>query len=113
VHGDLHLQNVMLDNSGKDILIDFARASSGPVVVDIATLAADVLMRYPHLRHGLPKLGGDTLEVERMIQTFSTSTSWDQDDKNLFQLLVRVTLLRALGFSDTDETARTWIRGII
>lgn len=45
IHGDLHLDNILLDETNHCWLIDFERSGQGPMLQDFAELMCDVLTR--------------------------------------------------------------------
>ena len=109
IHGDLHLGNVMLGD--RDVLIDYARSDVGPVVLDVARLAVDLLVRAPMLHEAvLPKFG--TTGVSRFskaLHLVSSGLKLDADDCMLGDMFLRVLLAQCLNYDSVTTDTKTWI----
>jgi CheY-like chemotaxis protein len=112
VHGDLHLGNIMVNGDAARnndvIFIDFARSNDGPVVLDLATLQVDLLIRYPssHGRH---------LSLPAFLDQLGITGSlvFGEDDEALFITFTRLLLLRALKYPSVNADIKKWIRELL
>jgi hypothetical protein len=111
IHGDLHLGNIMLGE--RDILIDFSRSNPGPIAVDLARLAVDIVVRIPEVRgNDLPLLSGDhSSNIAKAIKKMSSSLKLTSGDELLYDVFLKVLLARHLTYADNrvSQETKAWI----
>lgn len=106
IHGDLHLDNVMLGDV--DLLIDFAHARSGPIALDAAYIVADILMRFPDAWTTIPRWSQLHSTPMAVLQT-SAPPALD-GDAALFNIFLAYRLASGLLF-DIPKAAKDRIKG--
>ncbi|HEV7921065.1 MAG TPA: phosphotransferase [Thermoanaerobaculia bacterium] len=108
IHGDLHLDNVMIGDA--PVLIDFSKTDVAAIAIDAAKLIADILIRVPSLRdETLPAWNGDSklfAELGEIAEVFR----FQKDDPILFTDFLKLYLWEALYFDTTEATTREWIK---
>lgn len=114
IHGDFHLRNLFA-NGDQATLIDFARSEPGPLAIDAAKLAIDILAFAPSIE-SWP--GGvvweDLLEssvgpVLRIFDRFMQRP----DDHKFLEDATRATALRYLTYSDVSEDRKKQLRAML
>ncbi|MEW6685567.1 MAG: phosphotransferase [Candidatus Edwardsbacteria bacterium] len=111
LHGDLHLRNILLGE--RHVLIDFARSKPGPLVLDLAKLISDLLLRSDKLR-------GDNFSFSiqnnthflfnKVLSCINNLFLLNDHDRILYELLIKVYLAIALEYPDVDDNTKYWIR---
>lgn len=115
VHGDLHLDNVMVGPSS-GVLIDFARSRCAPLAVDAAKLIMDFLIRTVEFRGNVVPMWNNVEQpVHELILAIDQVFDFDADDRELFFILLTSNLISALSFRPDSMASGTvaWIAEIL
>jgi hypothetical protein len=108
IHGDLHLENVLL--GGNDLLIDFARSRRGPVIVDISRLFADIVIRWPELRSDDLNFKSDFWGLELHFPNLAAQLgARSSDDWKLGGTMFLVQLCVLLTYDDVEDERKQLI----
>lgn len=113
LHGDLHLRNVLIGE--RNVLIDFARSDFGAVVIDLAKFISDLFLRTKELRSTKHSIFDQTGRYEILpgIASMNNIITLNDDDKALYEILVKLYLAFALDYPDVDEESKVWIMNTI
>jgi hypothetical protein len=110
VHGDFHLRNVLF-SSGGVLVVDFARSTVGPVVVDAAKMAADLVAFVPkcRIKASTPEELLDHSDgVGQVLKVFQDKLSLESD-KGLLVMFFRCYLWKYLTYPDVSSDAKAYI----
>lgn len=109
LHGDLHLRNILLGE--RNVLIDFARSKMGPLVLDLAKFASDLLLRVDELRtDGLPVfIENKNDSLLQVLHPINSLFKFNNHDIILYNLLLKIYLAIALDYPDVDDKAKEWV----
>ncbi len=109
IHGDLHLGNVLFGDY--DLLIDFAGASKGPVCIDAARLAVDLMIRRTDLRAlELPNWDSSSHPLMQAFSSLKAVFKLGRSEVTLFHDFILLFLLAHLSYDSVDSETKTWIR---
>jgi CheY-like chemotaxis protein len=110
LHGDLHLRNILMGE--RNLLIDFARSKMGPLVLDLAKFASDLLLRVDELRTDKFPVFMEN-KNQRLLEVLNPINSifkFNDYDIILYNLLLKIYLAIALDYPDVDDNAKHWIK---
>jgi hypothetical protein len=111
IHGDLHLENILLGVN--DLLIDFARSTRGPVVMDISRLLADVVARWPALTSNDLDLSSDFAGLEKYFPELLGLMRSSHDDWVLGGVLFQIHLCAMLTYDDIHAERKQLILNVL
>lgn len=109
LHGDLHLRNILIGD--RNLLIDFARSQMGPLVLDLAKFASDLLLRVGELRtNDFPVfLENENQCLLKVLNPINSIFNLNAHDMILYNLLLKIYLAIAINYPDVDDNAKAWI----
>lgn len=109
LHGDLHLRNILMGE--RNLLIDFARSKMGPLVLDLAKFASDLLLRVDELRTDeFPVfMENKNPPLLQVLHPINSLFKFNDHDIILYNLLLKIYLAIALDYPDVDDKAKKWI----
>ena len=114
-HGDLHGDNLMVDDRKNVWVIDFERCGSGHILQDFIELEADVLNRL--LGHSSNKLAHLRMCLTVFKQTEITSFEDSEtlsDDADIEKALKTISIIRGLALQCTGmKDAREYLYGLL
>lgn len=111
IHGDLHLRNILLGD--RNVFIDFAKSKVGPVVIDLAKLAYDLLINVNELRTDeFPSIKDGQFKITKIMFDFNNDLKLDNSDFELYDLFLKFYLLIALKYDDVTPEAKEWINSL-
>jgi thiamine kinase-like enzyme len=112
IHGDMHLGNILFGE--RTILIDFALANSGAIVLDLAKLVSSLLLKVPELRSVIfPDLENKKEKIFQIINRIYNIQDLTNGDLELYNLLLRFYLLISLIYDGVEEDAKEWVKQIL
>jgi len=118
IHGDLHLDNIMINEPLNSIIfIDFAHSCIGPKVLDISKMYVDILVRmrdsykksmvtWPTSNEKLKNL------LEKLFSTFKFTIE-DSNQIALLNFFIIYHLLDNLAYNIEDKDLSLWLKNII
>jgi Phosphotransferase enzyme family len=108
LHGDMNVRNFMFGE--RDVMIDFANSSVGPLASDLAGLCASVLLQHEPAREGFRFHIGlsscDSPWISHIVEPFLT----EPDDRMIFSELLAAYLVGALRWSAIPSETKLWVR---
>jgi hypothetical protein len=111
IHGDLHTGNIMIGES--PVLIDFAGSRLGPVAVDAARLAADLLARFPTLREATIPRWKEASALMTAMQPLIDIFALTASDETLFFDFLALDLWDLTRYDSTEVQFRDWIGQVL
>ncbi len=114
-HGDLHGDNLLVDNKKNVWVIDFERCGEGHILQDFVELEADIFNRLEEHNDNFPayfKMCFTVLKQEK-IHEFDASETMSEDPR-IEKALQTISALRALAAQHTKITdAREYLYGLL
>ena len=109
LHGDLHLRNILMGE--RNLLIDFAKSKMGPLVLDLAKFASDLLLRVNELRtDDFPVfMENKNKLLMKVLHPINSIFKFNHHDLILYNLLLKVYLAIAIEYPDVEDNAKGWI----
>ena len=109
LHGDLHLRNILLGE--RNVLIDFARSKMGPLVLDLAKFASDLLLRVDELRTDEFPVSIENKNhlLLQVLYPINNLFNFNKDDIILYDIFLKIYLAIALDYPDVDDKAKEWV----
>ena len=109
LHGDLHLRNILLGE--RNVLIDFAISKMGPLVLDLAKFASDLLLRVDELRTDEFPVSIENKNhlLLQVLYPINNLFNFNKDDIILYDIFLKIYLAIALDYPDVDDKAKEWV----
>lgn len=114
-HGDLHGDNLLVDNQKNVWVIDFERCGEGPILQDFVELEADIINRLEEHNDNFPAYYKMCLTVlrQKMIQGFDASDTISENPR-IEKALRTISTLRSLALQYGKTTdAREYLYGLL
>ncbi len=114
-HGDLHGDNLLVDNQKNVWVIDFERCGEGHILQDFIELEADIFNRLEEHNENFPAYFKMcfTILKQKQIQEFEASET-ESEDPRIEKALKTISKLRALARQHTKLTdAREYLYGLL
>jgi hypothetical protein len=114
IHGDLHLRNILIRDK-LPTLIDFARSDYGPVAMDLAKIAIDILVFfYPEqIAPGMLKFDSESETCLNTLMKVFDEYIPANDDKDLFRLSILAYAMKYREYPDVGVTAKEALRLLV
>lgn len=113
-HGDLHGDNLMVDEHRNAWVIDFERSGEGPILQDFVELESDVINRLMSAQENLPSFYQLCIEVTQSAQIEPLANMDRFEDPDVRKSVQTISLLRQLAREMTGiEDARQYLLGLL
>lgn len=112
IHGDLHCGNIMIGK--KNLLIDFAHCQSGPIVLDLAKLVSDLVVRCENLQSdNLPTWMPKNQPIEKVLKLLREKFALGGGEQELFDTCLGLLLAQSLNYDSVSDKSKQWICQIL
>jgi len=113
-HGDLHADNLLIDENGAAWVIDFERSGEGHIFRDFIELESDIIHRLTYSTDNLEDYVKLCLEIARhSALSFNLSANLQFNDEKIEKALHVIAYIRALAQSITKiSDARQYLLGL-
>lgn len=113
-HGDLHGDNLLVDENRNAWVIDFERSGDGPILQDFVELEGDVINRLMSAQENLPSFYQMCIDVTQSTELERLENLDRFDDPDVRKSMQTISLLRQLAREVTHITdARQYLLGLL